>query len=378
MIMNSNDSASAGNFVESHDDSQSIGNRNQNSNDDLKSKKYSKSDIPHRHVKVLTGVFILLVVCLLILFKYVRLSFHPRRQKWWQMLNSEKKDTSDVQYYQFWELFLSLVMVPFLAYWFRHRLSRYLFWIEYHPRSCVVGSMFLSGAITVIVATIVWRPPCHGWIPSDVGYLWVDRDAGSHNIHMVCEGHVWEPHVARAVEEYLYGQGRAMDVGAFVGYHTLRLARAAAPYTVYAIEGRPKETGLIKNLKRNNAKNVEVIDSIIKPGWTLNPDIYKELLEDDDSPLAFIKIDCEGCEMHFLKAMKDAIVKWKPVIVIEIQDDDTRQNAKVGGQRLIGIDGMKRNDVLKYLREDLGYDTVTALLDEDGNETWDYLAMETK
>lgn len=45
--------------------------------------------------------------------------------------------------------------------------------------------------------------------------------------------------MARAIEQHLYGQGRAIDVGAFVGYHTIRLAKAAAPHKVYAFEGRP-------------------------------------------------------------------------------------------------------------------------------------------
>ena len=212
-----------------------------------------------------------------------------------------------------------------------------------------------------------------GWIPSDVGYIWVNtaHNAG-HNLRTVCRGKVWEPHVATAVQDYLYGQGRAMDVGAFVGYQALRLAKAAAPHTVYAVEGRARSLGLERNLQRNNALNVQIIPSVIDSHWKLEDTIQKDLLE-SSIPLCLIKLDCEGCEIHFLKATRDILLKWKPVLIIEIQDDATRQTARLGGQQIIKPEGTL-NEVLNLLRDELGYN-VSPLLDEDGEETWDYLAI---
>ena len=88
--------------------------------------------------------------------------------------------------------------------------------------------------------------------------------------------------------------------------------------------------------------------------------------------MAFIKIDCEGCELHFLKGANKVLKKYRPVMIIEIQDDTTRKNAKLGGQRMIQPTET-RQDVLDYLKDELGY-IVESLRDEDGKETWDYLA----
>ena len=43
------------------------------------------------------------------------------------------------------------------------------------------------------------------------------------------------------------------------------------------------------------------------------------------SGLALIKIDCEGCEEWFLAAAAELIKAWRPVIVIEIWNDELRR-----------------------------------------------------
>jgi len=178
--------------------------------------------------------------------------------------------------------------------------------------------------------------------------------------------------VAQSIEAHLFGQGRAIDVGAFVGYHTVRLAKAAAPFDVYAFEGRPP-SDLNDNIKRNNAVNVQIVQETVDENWKLSSQLEQDLLnEQDKGPLALIKIDCEGCELHFLKGAKTVLQKYHPVMIIEIQDDATRRNAKLGGQRMIQPTET-RKDVLDYLADELGY-VVESLRDEDGEETWDYLA----
>jgi hypothetical protein len=188
----------------------------------------------------------------------------------------------------------------------------------------------------------------------------------------ICNGNVWEPHVADAISDYLYGQGRAIDVGAFIGYHTLRLAKHAAPFDVYAFEGRDT-LDLQQNVARNNAKNVKIRHETIDDRWKLDPILEEALLKDETTPLALIKIDCEGCELHFLRGARSVLKKWHPAVIVEIQNDETRKEARLGGQRMI-VPTETRDDVLQFLRNDLGY-TVTALVDEEGNPTWDYLAL---
>lgn len=160
-------------------------------------------------------------------------------------------------------------------------------------------------------------------------------------------------------------------MGAFVGYHTVRLAKAAAPFDVYAFEGRPP-SDLSANIKRNNAVNVHLVQETVNESWTLSSKLEEDLLNKDGGPLALIKIDCEGCELHFLRGAKKVLQVYHPVMIIEIQDDETRRNANVGGQRMIKPTET-RKDVLDYLRDEFGY-TVEALIDDDGVETWDYLA----
>jgi len=233
-----------------------------------------------------------------------------------------------------------------------------------------------KGILLTLILALAWQyhhrtPVCYAWMDTDVGYI----QRGDHSLCLqtLCAGQVWEPHVVEAMNRYLYGQGRAIDVGGFVGYHTLRLVKNAAPYTVHVWEGRTKDT-LEKNLRRNNAQHaVQMHSEVIQEGWNLTTALQEELIQ--GGPLSFVKIDCEGCELAFLKGMADVIRLWHPVLVLEIQDDVTRQGATVRGQQMILPIGT-RNETLQYIRNELGYSSVEPLLDvQYGTPTWDYLAL---
>ena len=63
------------------------------------------------------------------------------------------------------------------------------------------------------------RSSCEGqgeWVDSDVGWMDVGRVNGL-SIDKLCQGKVWEPHVAKAIGRYLHGQGAALDVGCALG-----------------------------------------------------------------------------------------------------------------------------------------------------------------
>eukprot|EP00522_Entomoneis_paludosa_P002553 CAMPEP_0172470122 /NCGR_PEP_ID=MMETSP1065-20121228/65534_1 /TAXON_ID=265537 /ORGANISM="Amphiprora paludosa, Strain CCMP125" /LENGTH=140 /DNA_ID=CAMNT_0013227971 /DNA_START=6 /DNA_END=428 /DNA_ORIENTATION=- len=129
----------------------------------------------------------------------------------------------------------------------------------------------------------------------------------------------------------------------------------------------------------------------IGPGWKLPQTVERELMmgthnnhqNDNNSttpgiptPLSLIKIDCEGCELHFLKGAQTVIKYWKPVLVMEIQDDVTRSKPRLGGQQMIRPAG-SRQDVLDFILRDLGYQggILEPLPLADGSPSWDYLVI---
>lgn len=191
----------------------------------------------------------------------------------------------------------------------------------------------------------------------------------------VCGGRVWEPWVADAIDEYLHHQGRAIDVGAFVGCHTLRMAKRSFS-AVYAFEGQKSNAEQIRsNARRNNLhNNVRIVEETIDDGWKLSAELEEELLSEQKGPISLVKIDCEGCEFAFLTGARRVLEKWHPVIIVEIQDDESRMKVrKMGaghGQQLVNPIA-SRGEILKYLREDLQY-YVSTLNDEYGISTWDY------
>jgi hypothetical protein len=63
--------------------------------------------------------------------------------------------------------------------------------------------------------------------------------------------------------------------------------------------------------------------------------LEEALLKDETTPLALVKIDCEDCELHFLRGARSVLKKWDPAMIVEIQNDETRQKARLGGQRMI-------------------------------------------
>ena len=321
-------------------------------------------------------------------FYHNRILIHPRQFPHWSVLDAEKKDDERGPGLNVWEV-LVCISIPLLAWRHRYTCSRSLAQIR-HVRAqmmrrnkCTVLALVGSLAFAMIgarnlVLPLLTTPDCTGWMETDVGYIRGHRNAAQMGVSMrtLCSGRTWEPHVAKVIDEHLYGQGRALDVGAFVGYHTIHMAKRAAPFGVVAFDGRIN-SDLRANVQRNNAQNaVRIVETTIDKTWKLDDELERDLLDDDHDnkgPVVFAKIDCEGCELNFLKGAKSVFEKYHPVIVVEVQDNDSRRNTKVGGQQIVNSTDT-REEVLDYLRKELGYTHVEALEDEDGNETWDYLA----
>lgn len=344
----------------------------------LPSSKPSRELPPsHRERAPLYALSVAITLALLVFFFNIRISFKPFFE-----FDAERKDDERGGGLELWEILLC-ACVPLLTRRYEWSLSRLL-----TRRVCCLQRRKAFLSIAVLLCGMAWmarriflRPSlCSSrregsWMTTDVGYIRTHPNTYSAGVSMrtLCDGRTWEPHVARSIAAHLYHQGRAVDVGAFVGYHTVRMAKAAAPFDVYAIEGRTTKD-LQDNIRRNNAINVRIVKETIDANWKLSPKLELDLLNDEreKGTLAFVKIDCEGCELHFLRGARKVLEKYHPVMIIEIQDDFTRKNAKLGEQQMIPITET-RKDVLDYLTVELGY-IVEALRDENGKETWDYLA----
>jgi hypothetical protein len=176
----------------------------------------------------LTGA---VTISFILLFWHVRIPIRPFR---WPPIDSEWKDDDRGNGLVLWEL-LVCCLVPTAAWKFQLQLASILHVAMLHRRKTAAFGCVALCLMVPLIRRIAFPPKCQGWIPTDVGYS-QGHEGYRHNMHTICNGKVWEPHVANAISDRLYGQGRAIDVGAFIGYHTLRLAKLAAPFDVHAFE----------------------------------------------------------------------------------------------------------------------------------------------
>lgn len=157
-----------------------------------------------------------------------------------------------------------------------------------------------------------------------------------------------------------------IDVGANSGLYSIFYSRLVGPSgVVHAFEPDPKTYALLlENLKLNNCKNViahnialsnkeSIIEmmSFTQPGLKLQSgDSFKYMKEvgidaastssqqkikafklddlnefDSISKIDFIKIDVEGAELLVLQGSVNIILKYKPVIIIELSGEWTKR-----------------------------------------------------
>ena len=124
------------------------------------------------------------------------------------------------------------------------------------------------GAIRNLFLPGIGEEQCSGvrWA-SGVGWFKMDGAAG-YNAKHICLDVLWEPRVMEAFEQYLYGQGAALDVGVWMGYDSVKLAKLAAPHRVLSLEADPWAVGRAReNLRLNNARNVDVVRANIVAGF---------------------------------------------------------------------------------------------------------------
>jgi FkbM family methyltransferase len=172
---------------------------------------------------------------------------------------------------------------------------------------------------------------------------------------------IWEDHMTRFFKKYTVPGSTVIDVGAFIGLHSLYIAKNCF-CTVVSIEAQPYVFGILaKNIRSNSLTNT--IKSIHAAASSSNgqqliavpydydewknpgglgivgsdftsdqlvpitiPTITLDSLQLTD--VSLIKIDVEGHEKEVLLGAESLIRKQKPVLIVEIMGGCDREQYK--------------------------------------------------
>ncbi len=206
----------------------------------------------------------------------------------------------------------------------------------------------------------------------NVGLMELDISSTLEREIFVTGTHGDERRIAEKIRAYLDRPGAVfVDVGANVGYHTIAAGRRLAGHggAVYAFEPiRANHDRLVGNVRMNDLANVyvehaglsdreETVEVRRTTRGTSNASLASEgdvrewvkLIRFDEwmrnHPLQridVVKMDIEGAELRALRGMTQAIARFRPVLVVEINPMWTRRM------------GTSTNELIAQLH-DMGY-----------------------
>lgn len=163
-------------------------------------------------------------------------------------------------------------------------------------------------------------------------------------------GKIFEPEVVALAKSFIKEGSTVLDVGANFGQMTILFSKFAGDDgIVYAFEAQDKVYDVLKkNLDANNCKNVIALSDAVhkekdltlvfpEPDFNdfnpygsnaINPKLregrkVKTITIDGlniSSPVSFIKIDIQGCDLFALQGAKETILKYKPAILFEYEE----------------------------------------------------------
>ena len=157
----------------------------------------------------------------------------------------------------------------------------------------------------------------------------------------------FEPHHLQLTKNIIKPDDIVIDAGANLGYHTVALSKLVGKNgKVISFEPLKKVFNQLKtNCELNDLKNVKLFNmaiSNINQTVQMDPisftdefvnnigatkvgqggDVVEAITLDSlnlDS-LSFIKIDIQGCELKFLQGAKNTIKKFRPIMIIEVEN----------------------------------------------------------
>ena len=161
----------------------------------------------------------------------------------------------------------------------------------------------------------------------------------------------YEPPVLQTIIAVIQSGETAIDVGAYIGYYTLLLAKHVGPSgRVIAFEPLPENFRVLsENIELNSLQNViaenkavahqsgvamlyrgyggplSLTSSIVDvsgEGLEVQAISLDEYLSHNRERVAFVKIDAEGAEVQVLEGMKRILKEDRPFVVVELSHVD--------------------------------------------------------
>ena len=200
-----------------------------------------------------------------------------------------------------------------------------------------------------------WMPCLYDWwMEPIVGTFWIERHRPRDAIkESMIGGGIWEPHVIRSIQAYAVPGSLAIDVGAFIGSHSMLMGRSVGDTgKVYAFEPQRKVySELVHNIALNDLQDIVIplrfalgeetaiieMDPFVKHTERRDDGTYDAVHEGgvrvgqggdqaemrplDDfgfRGVSLIKIDVEGYEDPVLLGAAKTIAANRPVILVEI------------------------------------------------------------
>ena len=224
-----------------------------------------------------------------------------------------------------------------------------------------------------------WSCPLKGWAhclsiwwdKPYIGRFWIEPPPRDPIKRDLARGLVWEPHVIRSLQEHVAPGSVALDVGAYIGTHSMLMGRLAGPQGhVYAFEPQRKVyRELRRNIELNGMGNItalrfavgaETRTVVMNPPETIDDMAFVDgnrtipagmaLSEGgvavgsggervEMRPLdsfgfenvSLIKIDVEGFEDEVLAGAERLIRESRPVILLEIMGGKSYPGAPTRG-----------------------------------------------
>jgi FkbM family methyltransferase len=219
---------------------------------------------------------------------------------------------------------------------------------------------------------------------SGLGTFYVDKPSDMIK-KVIVAGQPWENQIDDLLKKYVQSGSTALDIGAHIGTHTLRIAQLAGPNgRVYAFEPQKKiYRELYYNLKLNKMSNTVPLryavgsgNAVIEMGaapegnegaTAIGSGGDKAELRTIDSfgfqGVSLVKIDVEGYEGPVIDGARETFLKSHPVIIVEILK-------KISSDASEEAANLRVANTKKKI-EDLGY-SVASISNED------YLALPRK